>query len=230
MKKCKREKKPKWNLLCLAPTKSGPVRSFVFCCDWSRKLHGGGKCCVWSLSPVRPEACCHRMIWKLAPEVSFIAWMRKLKANRGYSYILSLLFILPPPLSVQVIKSARVMKKAVGHLIPYMEKEREERKAKEGSTEEEARYSSLCCNYFVECYDEYRKYLLLFTFIMLESRSSCTETDNVGVIWRFEINKVPILWNSAWCVPKLKVSWIMPISLCRPFISMLLISCIFTGI
>lgn len=26
----------------------------------------------------------------------------------------------------QVIKSARVMKKAVGHLIPYMEKEREE--------------------------------------------------------------------------------------------------------
>ena len=27
----------------------------------------------------------------------------------------------------QVIKSARVMKKAVGYLIPYMEKEREER-------------------------------------------------------------------------------------------------------
>lgn len=27
----------------------------------------------------------------------------------------------------QVIKSARVMKKAVGHLIPFMEKEREER-------------------------------------------------------------------------------------------------------
>lgn len=26
----------------------------------------------------------------------------------------------------QVIKSARVMKKAVGHLIPYMEKEKEE--------------------------------------------------------------------------------------------------------
>ncbi|NXP65675.1 METH synthase, partial [Chloropsis cyanopogon] len=40
----------------------------------------------------------------------------------------------------QVIKSARVMKKAVGHLIPYMEKEREERRAKQGSTEEEARY------------------------------------------------------------------------------------------
>ena len=30
---------------------------------------------------------------------------------------------------VQVIKSARVMKKAVGHLIPFMEKEREERLA-----------------------------------------------------------------------------------------------------
>ncbi|KFV16630.1 Methionine synthase, partial [Pterocles gutturalis] len=44
----------------------------------------------------------------------------------------------------QVIKSARVMKKAVGHLIPYMEKEREERKAKQGSTEEEARHSPLC--------------------------------------------------------------------------------------
>ncbi|XP_068866437.1 methionine synthase isoform X4 [Aphelocoma coerulescens] len=40
----------------------------------------------------------------------------------------------------QVIKSARVMKKAVGHLIPYMEKEREERRAKQGSTEEEDPY------------------------------------------------------------------------------------------
>ena len=32
----------------------------------------------------------------------------------------------------QVIKSARVMKKAVGHLIPFMEKEREERLAAQG--------------------------------------------------------------------------------------------------
>ncbi|XP_066402895.1 methionine synthase isoform X4 [Molothrus aeneus] len=40
----------------------------------------------------------------------------------------------------QVIKSARVMKKAVGHLIPFMEKEREERRAKQGSTEEEDPY------------------------------------------------------------------------------------------
>ncbi|XP_059697652.1 methionine synthase isoform X3 [Haemorhous mexicanus] len=40
----------------------------------------------------------------------------------------------------QVIKSARVMKKAVGHLIPYMEKEREERRAKQGITEEEDPY------------------------------------------------------------------------------------------
>ncbi|KFW08782.1 Methionine synthase, partial [Eurypyga helias] len=39
----------------------------------------------------------------------------------------------------QVIKSARVMKKAVGHLIPYMEKEREQRRAERGSIEEEAR-------------------------------------------------------------------------------------------
>ncbi|XP_034716471.1 methionine synthase [Etheostoma cragini] len=36
----------------------------------------------------------------------------------------------------QVIKSARVMKKAVGHLIPFMEKEREEMRALSGSTEE----------------------------------------------------------------------------------------------
>ncbi|XP_062299042.1 methionine synthase [Scomber scombrus] len=36
----------------------------------------------------------------------------------------------------QVIKSARVMKKAVGHLIPFMEKEREEMMALSGSTEE----------------------------------------------------------------------------------------------
>ncbi|KAM7172061.1 methionine synthase isoform 1-T1 [Macrochelys suwanniensis] len=40
----------------------------------------------------------------------------------------------------QVIKSARVMKKAVGHLIPYMEKEREEKRAKSGSIEEEDPY------------------------------------------------------------------------------------------
>uniref|UniRef100_A0A8C5U3D5 Methionine synthase n=1 Tax=Malurus cyaneus samueli TaxID=2593467 RepID=A0A8C5U3D5_9PASS len=40
----------------------------------------------------------------------------------------------------QVIKSARVMKKAVAHLIPYMEKEREERRAKRGSVEEEDPY------------------------------------------------------------------------------------------
>ncbi|XP_034564019.1 methionine synthase isoform X2 [Notolabrus celidotus] len=36
----------------------------------------------------------------------------------------------------QVIKSARVMKKAVGYLIPFMEKEREEMKALTGSTED----------------------------------------------------------------------------------------------
>uniref|UniRef100_A0AAQ6IKH9 Methionine synthase n=1 Tax=Anabas testudineus TaxID=64144 RepID=A0AAQ6IKH9_ANATE len=36
----------------------------------------------------------------------------------------------------QVIKSARVMKKAVSHLIPFMEKEREEMMASTGSTEE----------------------------------------------------------------------------------------------
>uniref|UniRef100_A0A669NWR2 Methionine synthase n=1 Tax=Phasianus colchicus TaxID=9054 RepID=A0A669NWR2_PHACC len=41
----------------------------------------------------------------------------------------------------QVIKSARVMKKAVSHLIPYMEKEREERRAKQGSSEEEDPYN-----------------------------------------------------------------------------------------
>lgn len=37
---------------------------------------------------------------------------------------------------LQVIKSARVMKKAVGHLIPFMEKEREEMMALSGSKEE----------------------------------------------------------------------------------------------
>ncbi|XP_062980412.1 methionine synthase [Elgaria multicarinata webbii] len=40
----------------------------------------------------------------------------------------------------QVIKSARVMKKAVGHLIPFMEKEREEMRALCSSTEEEDPY------------------------------------------------------------------------------------------
>jgi len=37
---------------------------------------------------------------------------------------------------LQVIKSARVMKKAVGYLIPFMEKERQEMMALSGSTEE----------------------------------------------------------------------------------------------
>lgn len=40
------------------------------------------------------------------------------------------------PVRPQVIKSARVMKKAVGYLIPFMEKEREEMMALSGSTEE----------------------------------------------------------------------------------------------
>ncbi|XP_003215894.2 methionine synthase isoform X1 [Anolis carolinensis] len=40
----------------------------------------------------------------------------------------------------QVIKSARVMKKAVGHLIPFMEQEREEMRAMSNSTEEEDPY------------------------------------------------------------------------------------------
>lgn len=40
-------------------------------------------------------------------------------------------------LNIQVIKSARVMKKAVGHLIPFMEKEREELRVLSGSTEED---------------------------------------------------------------------------------------------
>lgn len=40
----------------------------------------------------------------------------------------------------QVIKSARVMKKAVGHLIPFMEKEREETKVLTGIVEEEDPY------------------------------------------------------------------------------------------
>lgn len=42
----------------------------------------------------------------------------------------------------QVIKSARVMKKAVGHLIPFMEKEREETKVLTGVVEEEASHLS----------------------------------------------------------------------------------------
>ncbi|XP_078504700.1 methionine synthase [Lissotriton helveticus] len=40
----------------------------------------------------------------------------------------------------QVIKSARVMKKAVGHLIPFMEKEREEARLLSGSVEEDNPY------------------------------------------------------------------------------------------
>ncbi|KAF5922007.1 hypothetical protein HPG69_015457 [Diceros bicornis minor] len=45
----------------------------------------------------------------------------------------------------QVIKSARVMKKAVGHLIPFMEKEREEAKVLTGAVEEEASHFVQAC-------------------------------------------------------------------------------------
>ncbi|XP_048341635.1 LOW QUALITY PROTEIN: methionine synthase [Sphaerodactylus townsendi] len=41
----------------------------------------------------------------------------------------------------QVIKSARVMKKAVGHLIPFMEQEREEMRALSGSREDDNPYN-----------------------------------------------------------------------------------------
>jgi hypothetical protein len=46
--------------------------------------------------------------------------------------------MMPNSAFSQVIKSARVMKKAVGHLIPFMEKEREEARLINGSVEEEA--------------------------------------------------------------------------------------------
>ncbi|XP_074899309.1 methionine synthase isoform X3 [Buteo buteo] len=60
----------------------------------------------------------------------------------------------------QVIKSARVMKKAVGHLIPYMEKEREERRAKGGSIEEECSQlldENVKDDFFEEILEEYEE-------------------------------------------------------------------------
>ncbi|PNJ43437.1 MTR isoform 6 [Pongo abelii] len=59
----------------------------------------------------------------------------------------------------QVIKSARVMKKAVGHLIPFMEKEREETRVLNGTVEEEA-------SHFVQAYgplDPYQGTIVLAT-------------------------------------------------------------------
>ena len=44
----------------------------------------------------------------------------------------------PPSLPVQVIKSARVMKKAVAHLIPFMEEERQQQLETSGATDNEA--------------------------------------------------------------------------------------------
>lgn len=77
-------------------------------------------------------------------------WVQK-KVKRNLRLFLYLLIIVcshpTPCLPMQVIKSARVMKKAVGHLIPYMEKEREERRAQRGGAEEEARHGSLFSNF-----------------------------------------------------------------------------------
>ena len=56
----------------------------------------------------------------------------------------------------QVIKSARVMKKAVGYLIPFMEKEKEEELAKQGKTSTvSVRFICLACA-FVDI-KEYKK-------------------------------------------------------------------------
>lgn len=172
-------------MLCLATSKSGPVCSFWLCCDWSGKLHCGRNVLCralaqWGQQPAATEWSenCHlglQMKFHLLPE-----WENEKKTEFIPVPCLYSVFILPPPLPVQVIKSARVMKKAVGHLIPYMEKEREERRAKQGSTEEEARYTPLCCISFIECYDKYKNYLLLFIFIMLESWCSHMETDNLS--------------------------------------------------
>lgn len=47
----------------------------------------------------------------------------------------------------QVIKSARVMKKAVGHLIPFMEKERQARMEESGVAELVMTPFILFCNF-----------------------------------------------------------------------------------
>ena len=52
--------------------------------------------------------------------------------------ILNLLRFLPYSLLVQVIKSARVMKKAVAHLIPFMEEERQRQLETSGAADNEA--------------------------------------------------------------------------------------------
>ncbi|EPY87536.1 methionine synthase isoform 1 [Camelus ferus] len=48
---------------------------------------------------------------------------------------------------VKVIKSARVMKKAVGHLIPFMEKEREETRGLTGTADDEASHFVWACQF-----------------------------------------------------------------------------------
>ena len=45
----------------------------------------------------------------------------------------------------QVIKSARVMKKAVGHLIPFMEKERQEMMAANGLPADSVSFQASNC-------------------------------------------------------------------------------------
>lgn len=138
--------------------KSGPVCSFSFCCEWSKGLH--------SKQPITKQ-CSVKMESRFAKK-SFVAWI----GFRVFLYLSLVLIFLPSSLffffhlSTQVIKSARVMKKAVGHLIPYMEKEREERRAKQGSSEEEARHSPLFSNSFIVCHVKNWNYFLL-TFIQL---------------------------------------------------------------
>ena len=55
---------------------------------------------------------------------------------------------------MQVIKSARVMKKAVGHLIPFMEKEREEQQLLKGSGD-----FQVCTCYTDACTMTYHQYV-----------------------------------------------------------------------
>ena len=68
----------------------------------------------------------------------------------NFHYMISSIPLIPLSLPVQVIKSARVMKKAVAHLIPFMEEERQHQLETSGATDNEADRSTLsptiCCS------------------------------------------------------------------------------------
>lgn len=208
-----REKKTSdWELLYLAPSKSRPVCSFQFCCEWSKS-----KARVMC-DPVGPADCCHRKLCKAG--IWFCKWSfvcclngykRKLREIIAYWYVECLFY---HPLFVYAgdkVCSSYEESSWPPYSLYGKRKRGKESPARQHRGRGKTQSFMLwllhkmpwqICQLF-SAGDNYSAF-------MLKSWCSHMETN---IIWsRTKIHKVQILWNSVWCVPKLlsQVSWRVP--------------------